>query len=187
VSEPFSVDDLRRLTDLVTDALRSGLHRDWSVPAGTLEWSCWTTADHMTDCVFSYALFFASRRQDSYPPFGELHALPDAAPTDLVEGLQAVCTMLESVIRTAEPDARAVIFRRPTVETGRPRDFAARGALEMILHTHDICRGLGISFDPPDDLCQLLRDHTARWPGQAHVEPTSDPWADLLERSGRSY
>jgi hypothetical protein len=41
---------------------------------GTLEWSCFKTADHTVDCVFSYAFFLASRRTDRYPPFGELHA-----------------------------------------------------------------------------------------------------------------
>ena len=107
-----------------------------------MEWSCWKTADHTVDCVFSYAFFLASRRQDTYPPFGELHALPNATPTDLVDGLQASATMLSAVIATAEPDARAVIGLWPHAQTGTPRDFAARGALEMILHAYDVCTGL---------------------------------------------
>jgi hypothetical protein len=182
---PFSADDLDTLSRLVLDAWQSGLDRDWSVPAGTLEWSCWRTADHTVDCVFSYALFLASRRQDAYPPFGELRALAAATPADIVNGLQAVTTMLWAVIVTADPTTRAVIHYRPQVETGGPQDFAARGALEMILHAHDVCAGLGVTFAPPRDLCGRLRDHTAEWP-QARTDPTSDPWSDLLERSGRA-
>jgi hypothetical protein len=181
----FSADDFQMLSGLVLDAWHAGIDRDWSVPAGTLEWSCLRTADHTVDCVFSYALFLASRRQDAYPPFGELHALSDATPADLVDGLRAVTTMLWAVIVTAEPEARAVILQWPRVETGSPNDFAARGALEMVLHAHDVCAGLGIPFDPPADVCRRLRDHTRAWPHQVPTEPTADAWADLLHRSGR--
>jgi hypothetical protein len=181
----FSADDFQRLSGLVVEVWHSGLDRDWSVPAGTLEWSCLKTADHTVDCVFSYALFLASRRQDTYPPFNELHALAEATPADVVNGLEAVSNMLWAVIVTAEPDVRAVILLFPH-ETGSPNDFAARGALEMVLHAYDVCTGLGIPFHPPNDLCQRLRDHTREWPHAASIEPTADAWGDLLQRSGRS-
>jgi hypothetical protein len=79
---PFTPDDFAELSALVIAAWTSGLDRDWSAPAGTLEWSCFTTADHTIDCVFSYALFLASRRDDVYPPFTELHALDGATPSE---------------------------------------------------------------------------------------------------------
>ncbi|MEY2451136.1 MAG: hypothetical protein QOD92_710 [Acidimicrobiaceae bacterium] len=183
---PFTVDDFAQLSTLVLDAWSSGLDRDWTAPAGTLEWSCFTTADHTIDCVFSYALFLASQKQDAYPNFGELHARPDATPQDLVDGLRAVTTMLTAVIATADPDVRAVIWHRPEAETAPPPDFAARGGLEMILHAHDVCAGLGVPFEPPPGLCARLFEHTRHWPFQPQTPPTSDPWADLLERSGRS-
>jgi hypothetical protein len=182
----FSPEDFSALSRLVLETWRSGVDRDWLVPAGTLEWSCWKTADHTVDCVFSYAFFLASRRQDTYPPFGELHALPNAAPTDIVDGLQAAATMLSAVIATTEPEARAVIGLWPHAQTGTPRDFAARGALEMILHAYDVCTGLKIAFDPPNDVCARLRDYVCEWPGQALLPATGHSWSDLLERSGRT-
>jgi hypothetical protein len=182
---PFTADDFERLSWLVLDARTSGLDRDWSVPAGTLDWSCFQTADHTVDCVFSYAFFLASRVQDAYPPFCELHALPGARPVDLVDGLRAACTMLSAVIVTAEPEARAIIRHSPHAETGAPTDFAARGALEMILHAHDVCTGLGVPFDPPPDVCERLWDHTREWPTGPPAAATADPWSDLLQRSGR--
>jgi hypothetical protein len=181
----FTVDDFDAVGKLALDAWWWGAELDWSVTAGTLEWSCFTTADHTIDCVFSYAFFLASRRQDRYPNFTELHALPGASPTDLLYGLQGACIMLSSVIRTAAPDVRAIIRYRPQPETGSPADFAARGAHELILHAYDVCIGLGIAFDPPRELCQRLRDHTSDWPYQRTIEQTDDPWSDLLERSGR--
>jgi hypothetical protein len=136
--------------------------------------------------VFSYALFLASQCQDAYPNFGELHAPPGAAPRDLIDGLRAVTTMLSAVIVTADPDVGAVIWCWPEAEVRPPQDFAARGALELILHAHDVCVGLGVAFEPPPGLCGRLFDHTRDWPFHQSVEATSDPWADLLERSGRS-
>src|SRR5687768_18571488 len=44
----FSPGDLAALTEVVADAWRLGADRDWSVPAGTLEWSCTHTADHQS-------------------------------------------------------------------------------------------------------------------------------------------
>jgi hypothetical protein len=185
VGDAFTREDFADLSVLVLDAWQSAVTRDWSAPAGTLEWSCWTTADHTVDCVFSYAFFLASRRRDSYPPFGELHAQPDATPNDLIDGLRAATTLLSAVIAAADPDVEAVIGLWPYALNGRPADFAARGALEMILHAHDVCTGLGVVFDPPRELCLRLRDTAQAWPGQAQLPPTDDPWSDLLERSGR--
>lgn len=183
---PFTVDDFDVVASLVLAAWASAVTRDWSVPAGTLEWSCWTTADHTVDCVFSYALFLASRQQDSYPKLGELHAEADATPADLVTGLRSVSTMLSSVVRTAPADARAIIWMRNGGEVAGPVHFAARGAHELILHGHDVCAGLGVAFDPPRDLCQRLWDHTHAWGVFGETDPTGDPWPDLLTRSGRT-
>ncbi len=181
----FSPADFRLLGDLVIAAWNEGIDRDWSVPAGTLDWNCFDTADHTIDCVFAYALMLGSLRQDSYPNFSELHALPGSDPTELVDGLRAVTTMLYAVVIVAAPSDRAIIWRFPEAETATPVDFAARGGLELILHAHDVCSGLGVSFDPPRDLCQRLLIHTEGWPGNGPGVDTGDSWADLLGRHGR--
>lgn len=183
---PFTADDFTALSELVIDAWSAAADRDWSVSAGTLEWSCWTTADHTIDCVFSYALFLASRAQRAYPKFGELHALDDAQPADLVEGLRAVTGLLGAAIVTAEPGTRSVIRMSPQPAVGSPADFAARGAHEMILHAHDVCSGLGSALEPPADVIARLLEHTRDWWSGPEVAASGDPWSDLLQRSGRS-
>ncbi|MEP6624074.1 MAG: hypothetical protein ABJC79_06510, partial [Acidimicrobiia bacterium] len=84
-------------------------------------------------------------------------------------------------------DVRAIILARaqPTIRLGAPPDFAARGAHELVLHTHDLSAGLGIEFVPPEPACARLRDHTAPWPFGPDLPPTDDAWSDMLERSGR--
>src|SRR6476619_5631984 len=173
----FTVDDLVELTDAAVVAWHAGVERDWSERAGTLTWSCFQTADHTIDCVFAYAFFLSSRVTDAYPPFGEVHALPEATPNDLVNGLVAMTNLLIAIIRTTPSDVRAIIWRHPEPAVGAPADFAARGALEMVLHTHDICAGLGVPFTPPEPACLRLRDHTASWPFWPESAPTADPWS----------
>lgn len=184
---PFTPADLRLVGDLAIEAWASGVDRDWSVPAGTLEWSCWQTADHTVDCVFSYALFLGSRKVDGYPPFDLLRALPEAGPADLVDGLRSVVDMLWSMITAAPADARATLFDgREGPVVGGPAEFAPRGGLELAIHAHDVCSGLGVAFEPPADVVQRLLDASAGWRGEGGpFSPTGDPWADLVVRSGR--
>lgn len=190
-SARFSVDDLCALSELVGETWTDAADRDWSVPAGTLEWSCLTTADHAVDCVYAPAFFLASRRTDGYPEAGgNLTLGPDATPARLVESLAIATRILAAVVRDSPADDGAVIFRRPEVVIARPEDFAPRGALELILHAHDVCTGLGVPFEPPADLARRLREHTRPWPmwtlAWTGLRHTDDPWGDLLASSGRS-
>jgi hypothetical protein len=187
----FTVEDLEGLAGLVAGAWRVGLDRDWSVPAGTLEWTCARTADHTLDTVLAPALFLASRRTDDYPA-GEPFTLgPDAGPQDLADGVETAARVLAAVVTATPDEVRAIIWRFPRVETRPPADFVPRGALELALHGHDVCAGLGVPFDPPTGLCERLRAHTREWPhwsspGWRPLTMTGDPWDDLLRSSGRS-
>ena len=60
----FSPGDLAALTEVVAEAWHLGADRDWSVPAGTLEWSCTHTADHAVDTLLAPAFNLASRLED---------------------------------------------------------------------------------------------------------------------------
>jgi hypothetical protein len=188
--ECFTVGDLYALTDLVAATWTSAAQLDWSAPAGTVEWSCTATADHAVDCVYAPAFFLASRNVDSYPEAGlDLTLGPAANPARLVESLQIATRMLAGVVNDAEPDVRAVIFRRPEPLTGAPPDFVPRAALELILHAHDVSDGLRVPFEPPADLCHRLREHTRPWPlwttAWRGLGRGADPWSDLLAGSGR--
>jgi hypothetical protein len=188
--ERFTVDDLHRLSDLVAGVWTSAADRDWSVPAGTLEWSCTRTADHAVDCVYAPAFFLASRRTDGYPDAGDDMTLgEDATPIRLVESLGIATRLLAAVVNDTDPNARAVIFQGPEVLVAEPAAFVPRGALELILHAHDVCTGLQVPFEPPVDLCERLREHTRPWPLWNllwnGLGRTDDPWSDLLVASGR--
>jgi hypothetical protein len=188
----FTTDDLADLTRVVAQAWTAGAERDWAVPAGTVEWSCTKTADHAVDCVLAPALALASRFEDrgGSMQWGILSMGPDATPQALVEGLATASRILTAVVVAAEPGARALIWRRPP-EVRPAADFLPRGALELILHAHDVCTGLGVPFEPSAELCLHLREHTRSWPHWAmgawsELAATEDPWGDLLMASHRA-
>lgn len=187
----FSTADLETISALAAAAWRSGVDRDWSGKAGTLEWTCTKTADHAVDTLLAPAFFLASRKLDGYPALGggDFSVGPDATPAELIEGLETATRILVAVITTAEPSARAVIRRRPQVQVAGPQDFAPRGGLELILHAHDVCSGLGVPFLPPPDACHRLREHTRSWPmwdgAGNELGFSDDPWGDMLTGSGR--
>src|SRR3974377_1992053 len=58
--------------------------RDWSVRAGTLEWDCWHTAEHIGDCLLSYAWQLAVQPTTRYVR-AVATAEKDASPTEVLE------------------------------------------------------------------------------------------------------
>lgn len=186
----FDSDDLEELAALVADDWRQAADRDWSVNAGPLEWSCAKTADHIVDTVLAPAFFLASRKVDDYPAGGWSPG-ERASPHDFAEALETAARIVVAVVRATDPDVRAIIWRRPTVEARPPADFAPRAALELILHAHDVAAGLDIDFAPPTGLCERLRAHTRHWPfwtavpGWSPLMMEGDAFDDLLRSSGR--
>lgn len=192
-NDRFTAADMYALSDAVATVWTGAAELDWTRPAGTLEWSCLATADHAVDCVYAPAFFLASLKTDAYPVAGSNLELGDAAtPTLLVESLGIATRILVAVVNNAPPETRAILFQRPQPDPplGAPYDFLPRGAMELILHAHDVCAGLGVPFEPTPALCARLREHTRRWAMWERfgfgLGQSGDPWADLLSASGRS-
>ena len=169
--------------NLVVETLDVRVTLDWSVPAGSLEWSCWQTVDHMIDCVFSYAFQLASRAQSGFLPFQELHAMPEATPSELVTGLRGITELFSGLLGSVPGDAEASdgVFMLDV------DDWAVRAAYEMLLHTHDVVVGLGARFDPPSSTCAWVIASPKLWMLDRGVAATvADPWEALLLGSGRT-
>ncbi len=188
--EQFTLEDLCELSGLVAAAWTEAAELDWTAQAGTLDWSCMTTADHAVDCVYAPAFFLASRQLDGYPDTGLGHTIgPGANPARLIESLRIATRILAAVVKDTGSEERAVIFRRPVVLTAERQDFPPRAAVELILHAHDVCTGLKVPFEPPTGLCYRLREHTRTWPmwtmAWSALDRSGNSWRDLLRASGR--
>ena len=145
------------------------LHRDWSVRAGDLTWSCQETLVHAADVWYAVAL--ASQYRDWLPP--RLVWRPGLTPEEGLAAHDAAAALLAAVMRSMPPEARGY-HGQPTDAEG----FAAMHCDEVLVHGYDIARGLGIAFAPPPDLARRVRDRLFPW------TPAGDPWTTLLWCNG---
>ncbi|MEU4400181.1 maleylpyruvate isomerase N-terminal domain-containing protein [Micromonospora orduensis] len=142
--------DLIEAADEMTRVLHPHHERDWSVPAGTLTWSCWTTAAHVAHDLLAYAGQVAASPTDAYLPY-DLRVSPDASPAQTLTVVRACAGLLATCVDAAPADARAWHFGPCD-----PAGFAAMGVAETLLHTHDITVGLGVPWQPPQRLSTVV-------------------------------
>ncbi|WP_184833142.1 DinB family protein [Allocatelliglobosispora scoriae] len=155
-------------------ALTPHVTRDWFQPAGELTWTCWATAVHIAHDLLAYAGQVAGRPADAYLPL-DLTVPAETPPAEVLRVIDACGALLSSAITTADPASRAWHWG-PT----DPGGFAALGVDEILMHTHDITRGLGVDWRPPADLCASV---LARLFPDA---PPGDPADVLLWCTGRA-
>jgi len=144
------------------------MHRDWSVPAGELEWSARETLEHVANTQQFYAVHLAAGARDRLAVPRCFEA--DTSIADLLSILESRAAVLAEVVKAAPREARG--YHR----TGNPDPpgYAAMGANEMLIHSDDMARGFGVSFVPPAPLCRRIVDRLFPW-APADV----DPWSAL--------
>jgi uncharacterized protein (TIGR03083 family) len=155
-------------------ALRPGLIKDWGVPAGTLDWDCRRTLDHMVFSSIAYSgnLARQSRRRVRPVRNGD----PTATIEELLDELETATTILAAVARSAPSGARG--FHE--FGLADPRGFIGMACDEILIHAHDITEGLGLEYEPPAELCRLVARRLFPW------APTNTvAWPTLLWLNGR--
>lgn len=173
-----TADDLDAALSSVVASLRPATGLDWSARAGSLEWDCWHTAEHIGDCLISFAGQLVARPEARFVRF-VASADKDASPAEVLEFAEAGGRILAATVRASGPDVRAY---HPTGHAD-PEGFAGMGCVEALLHGEDVAQGLGLAIDPPRDVCARV---LARLFPQAARELSSvDPWAALRWSTGR--
>ncbi|HET6290438.1 MAG TPA: hypothetical protein VFG15_27285, partial [Amycolatopsis sp.] len=161
----------------VVGGLRQASDRDWSAAPGTGELDAWHTAEHLGDCLISYAGLLIAR--PSTPRFVRFESVADraATPAELLEFVTVGGGILGATLRTADPDVRAY---HPS---GRAdlEGFAGMGCVEVLVHGEDMARGLDVTLDPPRDICSRVLTRMFPEVDAADV----DPWTALLWATAR--
>ncbi|MEU6663919.1 maleylpyruvate isomerase N-terminal domain-containing protein [Streptomyces sp. NPDC046821] len=186
---PVTADDVAHSVRLSVDTLAEAAAADWSVKAGSLDWDCWETAEHLADDLFAYAAQLGPARPplDTDVPFDWTSRRPGgpanvvfanraAGPAGLLQVLDASGALLVAMVRTAPRDVRA----HHVFGVSDPEGFGAMGVVETLVHTQDIAEGLGLGWSPPGDLC--ARALVRLFP-DAPVD--GDSWRTLLWATGR--
>jgi hypothetical protein len=183
-------EDVRRVVTLAIDALRHADPQAWEAKAGTLEWTCWETIEHLADDLFTYAarfglekppmsalLPFRTSSDRSGGPANVIFVERSSGPEGLMTILEACGGLLASVLSTASPATVAYHVFGPSDRAG----FAAMAVVETLVHTHDVAQGLNLEWSPPRELCErVLRQ---LFP---HVAVDGDAWEALLWATGRT-
>ncbi|MFE4384299.1 VOC family protein [Streptomyces cyaneofuscatus] len=187
---PVTADDVTTAVRLAVDTLAGAPADRWDTPAGTLEWTCWETVEHLGDDLFAYAVQLGPRtppldREVPYrwtadrqgAPSNSVFADRAAGPAGLLATLEASGALLASMARTTPPEVRSY----HGFGVSDPEGFAAMGVVETLVHTHDLAEGLGLGWAPPGALCDRVL---------ARLFPDApaggDRWTVLLWATGRA-
>ncbi|MFI5561868.1 hypothetical protein ACIA2T_21540 [Amycolatopsis japonica] len=170
--------DLDAAITSVVGELRQVSGRDWSAASGTGDLNAWRTAEHLGDCLISYAGLLIAR--PSTPRFVCFESVADqaATPSEMLEFVTVAGGILVATLRTVDPDVRAY---HPS---GRAdlEGFAGMGCIEVLVHGEDMARGLEVTLDPPRDVCSRV---LARMFPDVDVTGV-DPWTALLWATDRT-
>jgi len=170
--------DLRGAASASVAALAGYTNLDWrQVPAAELDWSCWQTALHMTDCLYFYSMQIVYGHPDDYL-CTELAPDHSASPSRLLAALSAHAELLHRIARSAGPDLRA----HHSYGVSDAPGFASMGVVETLIHTFDVVRGLNPA-DPWRPPTELAAPAIARLFPDA---PSGDPADVLLYCCGRA-
>lgn len=188
--QPVTADDVEEAVRLVITALRGAPEVNWQNRAGSLEWDCWETVEHLADDMFCYAAQLAPPTPplDGYVPFvptrlrpggpqETIHAERGPGVPGLFQVLEAATGLLAALVRTKPPHTRAF----HSYGIADPEGFAAMGVVEALVHAHDAAEGLGVAWEPPAALCARV---LARLFPDAPAD--AGPWPTLLWATGRT-
>jgi hypothetical protein len=186
---PVTADDVSFAVRLAVRTLGEAPAGAWENKAGSLEWDCWETIEHLSDDLFAYAarmgpasppladrVPFACESRRPGGPENTIYVDRAAGPAGLLQALEACGGLLAAMVRTTSPQVRAFHVHGVSDAEG----FAAMGVAETLVHMHDVTQGLGLAWNPPADLC--TRVLARLFP---HAPVTTSPWPTLLWATGR--
>jgi hypothetical protein len=186
---PVTAADVTLAVRFAVAALSRAPADAWGNTAGSLEWDCWETVEHIADDLFAYATQLTpATPEGGYIPIAMTSTRPGGAESaihvdrengaaSLLQAVEACAALLVAMVTTTSPDTRAWHPHG----TSDPEGFAAMGVAETLIHGHDAALGLGVPWQPPADLCARVLDRIF-----PDAPADSLPWAALLWASGRA-
>ncbi|MHA6795801.1 maleylpyruvate isomerase N-terminal domain-containing protein [Pseudonocardia bannensis] len=145
-------DDVRVAAASSRAALEPMTGRDWTAAAGDLQLSVAEVVAHVGETLLRYATDLAAG--PAAVPTMELRVRPSAPPAALLATVVTAADVLAAVLDAAPPGARG-FHPAGTADTS---GFAAMACDELLVHTDDAARGLGLVFEPD----VRLAGHTLR-------------------------
>jgi uncharacterized protein (TIGR03083 family) len=143
VSSGVDGDTVLRAASECQAFLGGTLDRDWTRPIPDMDWTVAQAVAHIGESLLWYATDLAAGPRELSAM--DLRVRPETAPADLVAMLGSYATVLARVIDGAAPGARGWHPAGLADASG----FAAMACDELLVHTDDAARGLGLGFTRP--------------------------------------
>jgi uncharacterized protein (TIGR03083 family) len=154
--------------------LAAAADQDWTRPIPGMEWTVAEAVAHVPEGLLWYATDLAAGPRELSAM--DLRVRPETPPPDLVAALGSYATVLARVIDGAAPGARGWHPYGIADACG----FAAMACDELLVHTGDAARGLGLVFIPSAALAGATLRRLFPW-----APADADPWQALLWANGR--
>lgn len=167
---------LERTAEVVVAALRPGVGRDWSCSAGTLDWTVETTIAHMAGGMAKHLIYLTSRSTRFIAV--ATRGWPDATQEELLDAIVGCAAAMANAARQSPPGAVGYHVSGMHDAEG----FLAMEVVDLLVHAEDVARGLGLDYNPPEDLCEVALD--SGHPNYAGRRPA---WPALLWVWGRPH
>lgn len=169
-------DDIVHAAELAAAAFAPHDQADWSARAGDLDWDVETTVVHLIGALAKETLYLASRstRFIAVNP-GKFRG---ATPAELVRSIVPAAQALANTAHASPPGALAYHSTGMTDAEG----YLAMGCGEVLVHTWDACRGLGVEFRGSDEVAAAVLARTFPW---VATQPDDGPWRTMLWAFGR--
>lgn len=174
---PLTPDDLRAASGLVVAALRPHARAEerWEAPAGTLQWTCRRTLDHISDVLALYAGYVARRATGVIPALR--NGDPAASVSELLETLRTTTAVLARLLEHMAEGERAFHQAGIADRSG----WLAMACDEVLVHGADVAAGLGIPFTVPGELAGAVVKRLFPW-----APEEGDAWRRLRWANGRA-
>jgi hypothetical protein len=150
----------------------------WDLPAANVGWSCRSTADHIASDFAHYAAQVIGQPRGHYVKFS-FDTSRATTPEELLEVVRVSGGLLAAAVHTASPGCLGWHPHGYFTAAG----FAAIGAVEGLVHGHDIAAGLNMSWSPDERLCEHVL--SVVFPGTAY-DVSASAFEGLLLRTGRT-
>lgn len=157
-----------------TDFLIAAINADWTIAVPDIEMSVAGVVAHAAEGCLWYAIDLSAGGSDLQAV--EHRVKTDGSNDDLVDTLMAYARVVAAVIEVSSDSARGF----HPMGAADPSGFAAMACDELLIHTDDAARALGLAFRPPDDLADVVLRRLFPW-----VTPSGEAWEQLRWANGR--
>ena len=147
---------------------------DWSAVIPEMDWTVAKAISHISETVLWYTTDLSAGPREVSTM--DLRVRQDSSPTDLIATVETFCAALSFVVDGVPPGTRGWHPDGRADASG----FAAMGCDEVLVHTWDAGRGLGLDFHPPSALSDMVLRRLFPW-----APEDTEPWPTLLWANGR--